>query len=416
MKKYLFILFALVVAVSCNDEKFLEEHTYSDDTGSFFQSQSSMEIALASAYSNIQYMVFGNQRGGSEHNWMLNGMGLDSFGMTGNNAQFSNWELLTSDSGYARHYGDYMYKLANRANTVVDMIDEHPEIEYTPAEMKTILRAEAVFLRAWAYRVLAGMFGQLVYSEHMTQEARYDYVMIPREEGWEKIAADFKYAEENLPAKPRLMGTVTKAAAAHYLAETQLALGNFAEAEAAATRVISKADGDYELMKTRFGNRATQTKDRYGNSLAAPQGAYWDLFRTSAKGDGSDASDSNPNDPGNKEAIWVAQPGGVRTCPSLNLPGLPGSRWVARTVPVSRSGTILQILELKRKRKRTIARLKVTSTINSISLPQMPPATRSVLLRKAQALLPPIFTKPKAVNLLTPFLPRSTPSPSVHRV
>jgi len=336
MKKYLFILFALVVAVSCNDDKFLEEHSYSDDTGSFFQSQSAMEIALASAYSNIQYMVFGNQRGGSEHNWMLNGMGLDSFGMTGNNAQFSNWSLLTSDSGYARHYGDYMYKLANRANTVVDMIDEHPEIEYSPAEMKTTLRAEAVFLRAWAYRVLAGMFGQLVYSEHMTQEARYDYVMIPREEGWEKIAADFKYAEENLPAKPRLMGTVTKAAAAHYLAETYLALGKFDEAEAAATRVIGGQDGDYALMKTRFGNRASQAKDRYGNSLAAPQGAYWDLFRTSAKGDGSDASDSNPNDPGNKEAIWVAQIDyhpGVDGWPL----GSSGDSWWRTHVPVLES-------------------------------------------------------------------------------
>ena len=336
MKKYLFILFALVVAVSCNDEKFLEEHSYTDDTGSFFTSQSSMEIALASAYSNIQYMVFGNQRGGSEHNWMLNGMGLDSFGQTGSNSQFSNWSLLTSDSGYARHYGDYMYKLANRANTVVDMIDEHPEIEYNPAEMKTTLRAEAVFLRAWAYRVLAGMFGQLVYSEHMTQEARYDYVMIPREEGWEKIAADFEYAEENLPAKPRLMGTVTKAAAAHYLAETYLALGKFAEAEAAATRVINKTDGDYELMKTRFGNRATQTEDRYGNSLAAPQGAYWDLFRTSAKGDGSDASDSNPNDPGNKEAIWVAQIDyhpGVDGWPL----GSSGDSWWRTHVPVLES-------------------------------------------------------------------------------
>ena len=335
MKKYLFILFALVVAVSCNDEKFLEEHSYTDDTSSFFKSQSSMEIALAAAYSNIQYMVFGNQRGGSEHNWMLNGMGLDSFGMTGNNAQFSNWELLTSDSGYARHYGDYMYKLANRANTVVDMIDEHPEIEYTPAEMKTTLRAEAVFIRAWAYRVLAGMFGQLVYSEHMTQEAKYDYEMIPREEGWEKIAADFEYAEENLPAKPRLMGTVTKAAAAHYLAETYLALGKFAEAEAAATRVISKADGDYELMKTRFGNRADQATDRYGNSLAAPQGAYWDLFRTSAKSTG-DASDSNPNDPGNKEAIWVAQ---IDYHPGVDgwVVGSSGDSWWRMHVPVLES-------------------------------------------------------------------------------
>ena len=307
MKKYLFILLALVLAVSCNDEAFLEEKTYNDDTSTFFKNQQSIEIALASAYSNVQYMVFGNQRGGSDHNWMLNGMGLDTFSPTGGNTHFSNWPLLTSDSGYARHYGDYMYKLAGRANTVVDMIDEHPEIEYANATVKDELRAEAVFLRAWAYRVLAGMFGGLVYSEHMTTEARYDYEMIPREQGWELIAKDLEYAEQNLPTKPRLMGTVTKAAAAHYLSEIYLCLGKFKEAEDAASRVINGQDGDYHLMTTRFGNRKDQATDRYGNSLAAPQGAYWDLFRSSAMTDGKFASDSNPNDPENKEAIWVAQ-------------------------------------------------------------------------------------------------------------
>ena len=80
------------------------------------------------------------------------------------------------------------------------------------------------------------------------------------------------------------------------------------EAEDAASRVINKTDGNYQIMTTRFGNRADQAVDRYGNSLAAPQGAYWDLFRSSGKTKVGDfASDSNPNDPGNHEAIWVAQ-------------------------------------------------------------------------------------------------------------
>ena len=308
MKKYIFILLAALMAVSCNDKLFLQEKTYEDDTASFFKSQQSIEIALASAYSEIQYMVFGNQRGGSEHNWMLFGLGLDTFSTTGGNTHFSNWPTLTSESGYARHYGEYMYKLSNRANIVVDMIDEHPEIEYTSEAVKNNLRAEAVFLRAWAFRVITGMFGQVVYAEHMTQEARYDYVMNTRQEAWEKLAEDFAYAEQNLPSTPRLMGTVTKAAAAHYLSEVYLCLGKFKEAEDAASRVINKTDGNYELMTTRFGNRADQAEDRYGNSLAAPQGAYWDLFRSSGKTKVGDfASDSNPNDPGNKEAIWVAQ-------------------------------------------------------------------------------------------------------------
>jgi len=308
MKKYIFILLAALMAVSCNDKLFLEERTYEDDTASFFKSQQSIEIALASAYSEIQYMVFGNQRGGSEHNWMLFGLGLDTVAPTNANIHFSNWPTLTAESGYARHYGEYMYKLSNRANIVVDMIDEHPEIEYTSEAVKNNLRAEAVFLRAWAFRVIAGMFGQVVYAQHMTQEARYDYVMNTREEAWELCAEDFAYAEQNLPSTPRMMGTVTKAAAAHYLAETYLCLGKFKEAEDAASRVINKTDGNYEIMTTRFGNRADQAVDRYGNSLAAPQGAYWDLFRSSGKTKVGDfADDSNPNDPGNKEAIWVAQ-------------------------------------------------------------------------------------------------------------
>ena len=337
MKKYIFVLLALVLAVSCNDEAFLEEKTYNDDTSSFFKNQQSIEIALASAYSNIQYMVFGNQRGGSEHNWMLNGMGLDTFAPTGGNTHFSNWATLTSDSGYARHYGDYMYKLANRANTVVDMIDEHPEIEYSTSAMKDNLRAEAIFLRAWAYRVLAGMFGSFVYADHMTTEATYGYEMISREEGWEKLAADFEYAEQNLPAQPRLMGTVTKAAAAHYLSEIYLSLGRFKDAEDAASRVINGQDGDYHLMTTRFGNRKDQAVDRYGNSLAAPQGAYWDLFRSSAMtAKDKFASDSNPNDPENKEAIWVAQ---IDYTPGVdNWPlGGSGDSWWRMHVPVLES-------------------------------------------------------------------------------
>ncbi len=321
---------------SCNDKAFLEEISYQNDSDGFYQSERAMEIGLAACYSNVQYMVFGNQRGGSDHNWMVNGMGLDSFAPTGANTAFSNWPTLNADSGYPRHWGDYMYKLVNRANTVVDMIDKHDEIVYSTATKKNELRGEAVFMRAYAYRILAGMFGALVYSDHMTTEARYDYEMLSREEAWAKIAEDFKWAEENLPAKPRLTGTVTKAAAAHFLAETYIALGRFDDAEKAATRVIDQTNGDYKLMTTRFGNRKSDAVDRYGNSLAAPQGAYWDLFRSSAKSDGTAATDSNPNDPENKEAIWVAQIHYEAGQDSYPLGG-SGDSWFRMHVPVLES-------------------------------------------------------------------------------
>ena len=332
-KIFAVLALGIFVFTACNDDLFLEEHSYQNDANGFYQSERAMEIGLAAAYSNVQYMVFGNQRGGSEHNWMVNGLGLDTVVPTGGSNQFANWPSLNPDSGYARHWGDYMYKLANRANTVVDEIDMHPEIQYSTDTRKNELRAEGVFLRAYAYRILAGMFGNIVYSEHMTTEARYDYEMISREEAWQKIAADFEWAEQNLPKTPRIQGTVTKAAAAHYLAETYLALGEFKKAEDAATRVIDGTDGAYNIMTTRFGNRADQDKDRYGNSLAAPQGAYWDLFRTSVKTDGKMAADANPNAADNKEAIWVAQLNYTKGVDGYPL-GASGDSWYRTHFPV----------------------------------------------------------------------------------
>ena len=305
MKKYFFILCALVLAVTaCNDDKFLEEKSYKNDSAAFYESERAMEIGLASCYAEVQYVIYGCMR--STHSWMLMGCNLDSFTETSATGNI-NWAAMGGTSGYARHWHDYMFRLANRANTVVDMIDNHPEINYSTPTRKNELRAEAIFFRAFAYRVLAGMYGSVVYSEHMTTEARFDYELLSREDAWKKIKEDFAWAEQNLPKSPRLMGTITKAAAATYLAEVCLALGDFTGAEQAATRVINGTDGDYHLMTERFGNRKTQEKDRYGNSLAAPQGAYWDLFRTSAKSDGTVGTDGNSNHPDNKEAIWVCQ-------------------------------------------------------------------------------------------------------------
>lgn len=297
---------AMCCLVSCNDDKFLEEHSYNYDDGSFYASESDMVMGLAPCYANMEYLMMGQTHG--NHSWILQGMGLDTFSNTGHNTvPFGNWAGLDATSGFGRHWFDECYRMINRCNTVIDMIDERSSIEYSTPEMKNQLRAEAIVLRAWAYRALAGLFGNVVILEHRTTEAKYNYNPNTRQEVWEFIKKDLEWAEANLPKEPRMQGTVTKAVAAHYLAEVDLALGEFQDAVDAATRVINKTDGNYEIMKTRFGNRATEMTDRYGNSLAAPQGAYWDLFRGSVKADGTLAADSNPNDPGNKEAIWVAQ-------------------------------------------------------------------------------------------------------------
>ena len=302
IKNILKVVAALIAAstafTSClSDEEFLDEKSWewSDDT--YFSSEAAITYALNACYAEQEYLMAGNSHG--QHSWMIQGMGLDTFTGTSGTAEWAaNWPSINNGNGTTRHWYDYGFQLISRANLVIDKIDENENIAYATSTRKNELRAEAVLMRAWGYRAMAAMFGTVPIIDHSITEARYDYTPNTRQEVWEFIYEDLKWAEENLPTKPRLTGTATKAAAATYLAEVCLALGKFDEAEAACTRIINKTDGDYQIMTTRFGSRKDEATDRYGNSLAAPQGAYWDLFREGGNQD---------LESGNKEAIWTVQ-------------------------------------------------------------------------------------------------------------
>lgn len=288
----------------CNDEEFLKEHSYNYDDNSFYNSESDIKMALNPCYNTVEYLMLGEPHG--QHSYAVTGLGMDTFSPTGATSTFGNWEI-NADNGITRHWFDNVYTLVNKANTVIDMIDERTGIEYSTPTMRDELRGEAVFLRGWAYRVLAGMFGNVVILEHRTTEANYGYTPSSRQEVWEFMKKDFEWASEHLPKVARLTGTATKAAADVYLAEVNLALGNFKEAEQAATRVIDGSDGSYNIMTSRFGSRQDETTDRYGNAL----NPYWDLFRQAWGLDNGKpkkkAEVDNPSSPDNKESIWVLQ-------------------------------------------------------------------------------------------------------------
>lgn len=300
IKKYILMAFSATALIAglagCQGaDEFLTEHSYKFDDQTFYTSQADMEMGLNACYRQIQSLMMGQTHGG--HSWMIMGLGLDTFGQTGGNSAFANWNNLNSSDGMVRHWYDNLYKLINRANTVIDMMDERTYITYSSAEKKAELRATAVFFRAWSYRVLAGMYGNVPLLDHRATSITTGYVPANRQEVWEFCKEDFAYAAQNLPAKAEKPGQIVRAAADHYLAEVNLALGDFNGAVEASSRVIDGTDGDFHVMTTRFGSRAGESTDRYGNSLAAPAGAYWDLFREGG----------NQNSEGNKEAIWVCQ-------------------------------------------------------------------------------------------------------------
>ena len=223
------------------------------------------------------------------------GAGLDTFNGTGQNGIGSTnfVQGLTSSDGFVDHWFRNQYYVIYDINKVVQAIDTK-NIVWTTETQKQEYRAEALFLRAWFYRNLVGLFGGVPMVTEVSDGIPIDFPRSTRSECWQMIRKDLEYAAAHLPKTTEHPGRAVRAAADHLLAEICNSLGDFDGAIAAATRVIDGTDGDYHLMKTRFGSRSSEAADRYGHTL----NPYWDLFQI---------GNQNYASSGNKEAIWVCQ-------------------------------------------------------------------------------------------------------------
>lgn len=174
------------------------------------------------------------------------------------------------------------YQIINNANLILNRIISNQQI--SEDDKKTIV-GEASFFRAYAYRMLAHLFGGVPKVLEPILTPRRDFVRASREEIYTQIKEDLKIAIQNLPnIDEAKSGKVNKQVAQHLLAETNICLGLYNEAISAASQVI-----DYPkvgLMTERFGSRMSEEGD-----------VYWDLFRL-----------NNQNrESGNKEGLWVIQ-------------------------------------------------------------------------------------------------------------
>ncbi|MDI9604077.1 MAG: RagB/SusD family nutrient uptake outer membrane protein [Bacteroidota bacterium] len=283
----------LVVPMGCeNDNAFLEEKSYTLNTSTFYNSPADIELGLNYGYARVQYMLMGVMH--NNCSWLLMGAGLDTFNGTGQNGIGSTnfVQGLTSSDGFVDHWFRNQYYVIYDLNKIVEAIDNR-DIKWNSETQKNEYRAEALFLRAWFYRNLIGLFGGVPMVTEPSDGIAIDFPRNTRTEGWEQVKKDLEFAAANLPKTTNQPGRAVRAAADHLLAEVCNSLGDFDGAIAAATRVINGTDGDYQLMTERFGTRSSEKTNRYGQTL----NPYWDLFQI---------GNQNYSD-GNKEAIWVCQ-------------------------------------------------------------------------------------------------------------
>lgn len=184
----------------------------------------------------------------------------------------------------------WLYDVINVANNIIHQADRE-DIDWIngsvgPEENKNRVIGESRAIRAWAYRHLTYLHGDvpLVLEPTSGQTIRTDWIRTPIIEIREQMVEDLLFAEQYVPSGASLPGRMTKGAVQHFLAETYLLLGDYDRAVIWTDEVINNSD--YQLMTERFGVRA----DRPGSP-------FMDMFY---------AGNMNREE-GNLESLWVFQ-------------------------------------------------------------------------------------------------------------
>lgn len=152
---------------------------------------------------------------------------------------------------YINRLWSYLYRVINAANTVIDR-SENPTIKWTEAEKNGIV-AQARLVRAWAYRHLTYLWGDVPLNLHEStgSNIRTDWDRAPVAEVRKAMEEDLLFAEANLPDVAVLEGEVSKVVAQHYLAELYLTTGDNQKAKDKALAVVQNPK--YKLITARYG-------------------------------------------------------------------------------------------------------------------------------------------------------------------
>lgn len=285
-------LFLLISLGGC--KKFLEEELKTElAPTNTYTSTYGFEVGSAGLYSltRSEYNTYG-EGGAFIHNGAAPYEALqaatdiaDVISSDASLTAFANLTLTPSEK-FVGTYWNWAYSVIASANLMLVYSEKNTNWD-SPSD-KIRFQAEARFFRAYAYRTLVYLYGDVPYVETILYDFKLNFTRTPKAEVIAHMIDDLKFAVQNLPTNPDAgdfkQGKLTKWAASHLLSEIYLMQGDYTGAEQAALTVINS--GYYGLMKTRFG----VNKDKAGD-------VFSDLFL-----------ENNQNrTSGNRESIWVLQ-------------------------------------------------------------------------------------------------------------
>ena len=251
--------------IGCVDRDFLDEEIKDRVLAdNLYQNRTGFEAGLNGLYATLLAEHIGKNAARPLYITMKQGMDNMFAPLWGKDNTMPQLLNDTNNSEVQIFYAtwSWLYKVINLTNTIITRAEDE-EVDWEAGSnqesniaIKNGVIAEARCVRAWAYRHLTNLWGDVpLMTEESTSSniergiTRTDFKVVEN-----LMEEDLLFAIQNLPNVPVRPGKVSKAVAQHYLAELYLKQGNYESAEQMASAVINS--GDYELVTSRYGVKA----------------------------------------------------------------------------------------------------------------------------------------------------------------
>jgi hypothetical protein len=271
----------LMIAVACDEDKFLEEKPlaiYAAENS--LVSAADYQAAVNYLYRDVRYMLHGH---GATDNSLIFYYASDLAYCAADVNKLNKYAAtMIPTYQFATDIWTFTYAIVNQANLILTRIQT---ADLSEAD-KNAFRGDALFFRAFGYRILANLYGGVPLILEEVASPRRDFVRATREETYTQAKIDLLEAVSLLANIDDVKdGKVSKQLAQHLLSEIYISLGDYDNAISAATSVI-----DYPgtgLMTSRFGSKIGQPGD-----------VCSDLHQT---------GNQNRSTSGNTETLWTEQ-------------------------------------------------------------------------------------------------------------
>ncbi len=294
MKKSINIITSLLltgILISSCSKSFLEEEVYSSYAPETLRDSLGFEASISGLHNHLSQFFTTSDQQGWLNVWQV-GTDIAYAGQQqGVEVPYYNYSLLNSNDGAAIFTWRWAYRMISNANIIIQNVED-PSVTGMSQLNKDAISGEARFFRAYAYNILATLFGAVPLVTEPLTAPKTDFVRAPLAEVNGQIEEDLLFAAEHLPdvdnvkanSKGRMYGRANNAMARQLLAEVYLRMGRNAEAEEQAAAVISS--GQFQLTTNRFGVRSNQPGDPFADMF---------VYGNQRRGQG------------NKEVIWTME-------------------------------------------------------------------------------------------------------------